>query len=68
MAFNLAPGSPGSGLSIDDLFRPMHLNFKFFGMEQLPTFACYDVMKNPDVEADLTKYRKHLESVFAFWH
>ncbi len=57
-----------SGLSVDDLFRPMHLNFKFFGMEPLPTFACYDVMKNPDVEADLTKYRKHLESVFAFRH
>lgn len=56
------------GLSVDDLFRPMHLNFKFFGMEALPTFACYDVMKNPDVEADLAKYRKHLESVFAFRH
>lgn len=52
------------GMSVDDLFKPMHLNFGFFGMEPLPTFACYDVMKNPDVENDLAKYREHLASVF----
>ena len=52
------------GMSVDDLFKPMHLNFAFFDMEPLPTFACYDVMKNPDVENDLAKYREHLASVF----
>lgn len=52
------------GMSIDDLFRPMHLNFKFFGMESLPTFACFDVMKNPDIESDLRKYREHLAAAF----
>jgi modulator of drug activity B len=67
-SFGDPPQTFFGGLSVDDLFRPMHLNFKFFGMEALPTFACYDVMKNPDVEADLAKYRKHLESVFAFRH
>ena len=52
------------GMSVDDLFKPMHLNFAFFNMEPLPTFACYDVMKNPDVENDRAKYRQHLASVF----
>lgn len=51
------------GMSVDDLLKPMHLNFAFFDMEPLPTFACYDVMKNPDVENDLAKYREHLASV-----
>ena len=52
------------GKSPDDLFSPMHLNFRFFGMDPFPTFACYDVMKNPDVENDLVKYRAHLKASF----
>lgn len=52
------------GKSPDDLFWPMHLNFRFFGMEPLPTFACYDVMKNPDVENDLAQYAAHLAEQF----
>ena len=52
------------GKSIDDLFWPMHLNFRFFGMEPLPTFASHDVMKNPQIEADLASYRAHLEKLF----
>lgn len=50
--------------SPDDLFWPMHLNFKFFGMEPLPTFSSHDVMKNPDVASDLERYRAHLEEHF----
>ena len=52
------------GVSLDDLFRPIHLNFAFFGMQPLPTFACYDVMKNPQVETDFESYREHLASCF----
>ncbi|MBB6430538.1 NAD(P)H-dependent oxidoreductase [Algisphaera agarilytica] len=52
------------GKTIDDLFWPMHLNFRFFGMEPLPTFSAHDVMKNPDVETDLAKYREHLAASF----
>ena len=29
------------GKSVDDLFYPQHMNFGFFGMSGLPTFACY---------------------------
>ena len=52
------------GKSPDDLFLPMHLNFAFFGMETLPTFACFDVMKNPQVERDFERYLAHLKEYF----
>ncbi|MFC4992408.1 NAD(P)H-dependent oxidoreductase [Rubritalea tangerina] len=48
------------GKSVDDLWFPMHMNFRFFGMEGLPTFSCHDVMKNPEVESDLERYARHL--------
>jgi modulator of drug activity B len=48
------------GKGVDDLLFPMHMNFRFFAMEPLPTFACFDVMKNPDVGADFDRYRSHL--------
>ncbi|MCL2912994.1 NAD(P)H-dependent oxidoreductase [Shewanella corallii] len=51
------------GRSVDDLFMPTHMNFRFFGMTALPTFACFDVMKNPQIEQDLKQYREHLLNV-----
>lgn len=53
-----------SGASPDDLFFPAHMNFRFFAMEALPTFACYDVMKNPQIENDFIRFREHLENHF----
>ena len=52
------------GKSIDDLFFPQHMNFKFFGMKPLPTFACFDVMKNPNIDSDFKRLQKHLEENF----
>lgn len=52
------------GKSVDDLWFPMHMNFRFFAMEALPTFACYDVMKNPDVEKDLERFKAHIDDNF----
>lgn len=49
------------GRSVDDLFYPQHMNFRFFGMEPLPTFVCYDVMKNPQVEHDFLRLDEHLK-------
>lgn len=49
------------GKGVDDMMLPIHLNFRFFAMEALDTFACYDVMKNPDIENDLVRYRAHLQ-------
>lgn len=53
-----------NGKGHDDLFWPTHLNFKFFGMEPLETFACYDVLKNPNVEQDFKRYSLHLDKQF----
>ncbi|WP_207062572.1 NAD(P)H-dependent oxidoreductase [Motiliproteus sp. SC1-56] len=52
------------GKGVDDLWLPMHMNFRFFGMESLPTFACYDVMKDANVERDLQRFKAHLHAHF----
>ncbi|MFY8350684.1 NAD(P)H-dependent oxidoreductase [Pseudoalteromonas sp. SSM20] len=53
-----------NGKSVDDLLFPMHMNFKFFDMQALPTFACFDVMKNADVENDLKRFAAHINKHF----
>lgn len=53
-----------AGKNVDDLFYPMHLNFKFFGMQPLETFVCYDVMKNPDIEGDFQRLKDHIDRNF----
>jgi len=53
------------GSSVDDLLRPMHLNAKFLAMTQLPSFAAFDVMKNPEIEEDFKRFDAHLDTVFA---
>ncbi|MCH2233959.1 MAG: NAD(P)H-dependent oxidoreductase [Crocinitomicaceae bacterium] len=50
-----------NGISEDDLLLPLHLNFKWFGLEQLPTFFAYDVMKNPEIENDFKRFDNHLK-------
>ncbi|MBX2863257.1 MAG: NAD(P)H-dependent oxidoreductase [Leptolyngbyaceae cyanobacterium MAG.088] len=52
------------GKGLDDLFWPMHLNFKFFGMQPMATFACFDVMKNPNIENDFIRFEAHLNQHF----
>ncbi|BFM17092.1 NAD(P)H-dependent oxidoreductase [Maricurvus nonylphenolicus] len=52
------------GKGVDDLFFPMHMNFRFFGMEPLETFVCYDVMKNADAEGDFKRFADHIEKIF----
>lgn len=53
-----------AGKSVDDLYFAQHMNFKFFGMQPLPTFACFDVMKNPNIENDFKRLEAHLEANF----
>jgi len=53
-----------NGKSVDDLMFPMHMNFKFFGMQAMETFACFDVMKNADVETDFKRFDAHLNAHF----
>ncbi|WP_138434908.1 NAD(P)H-dependent oxidoreductase [Winogradskyella algicola] len=53
-----------AGKSVDDLYFAQHMNFKFFGMRPLPTFACFDVMKNPNIDNDFKRLESHLEINF----
>lgn len=63
-AFNDPHEAFFGGMSEDDLLRPMHLNFKWFGLEPLPTFMAYDVMKNPEIEKDFQRFDQHLNNHF----
>ena len=53
-----------SGMSLDDLLTPVHLNATFFGMTPLPTFAAYDVMKNPALDRDFDRFDTHIAAHF----
>ncbi len=64
-AFNDPDQDFFAGQGVDDLFWPMHLNYKFLGMKPLETFACYDVLKNPDVENDFVRFEAHLDRLFS---
>ncbi|WP_299529201.1 NAD(P)H-dependent oxidoreductase [Ulvibacterium sp.] len=59
-AFNDPEESFFNGIKEDDLLKPMHLNFKWFGFEPMPTFMAYDVMKNPEIENDFKRFDQHL--------
>lgn len=63
-AFDSASQYLFQGKSVDDLFYPYHMNFRFFAMESLPTFACYDVIKNPKIENDFKRLDEHLNQIF----
>ncbi len=52
------------GKGIDaDLF-PFHKANQFLGMSPLPTFMCNDVMKAPQIDRDVVRYKAHLEKNF----
>lgn len=53
-----------AGKSIDDLFLPYHLCYRFMGMQDLPTFTCFDVKKNPEIEEDFQRLHQHLDLLF----
>jgi len=52
------------GASVEELLLPMHANYRFFGMEAVPSFYCLDVVKNPTIEQNLTDFKAHLEKHF----
>ena len=52
------------GLGVDALYMHFHKAHEFMGTTQLPTFICYDVIKNPQVEQDFADYTAHLNEVF----
>ncbi len=51
------------GKTVDDIFIGNTAAYKFCGAKTLPSFSCYDVIKEPDVENDIERLRQHLISV-----
>lgn len=51
------------GKSVDDVFVSNSANYKFCGAEILPSFSCYDVVKQADVERYIPNLRQHLATV-----
>jgi modulator of drug activity B len=49
---------------VDAVYFPFHKANQFLGMGPLPTFLCVDVMKQPNIEADVARYEAHLAQVF----
>jgi modulator of drug activity B len=40
------------------------MNFRFFGMQAINTFACFHVLKNPDVDNEFERFDAHLDRLF----
>ncbi|WP_206222763.1 hypothetical protein [Neisseria yangbaofengii] len=45
---------------MDDLLLPIHADFRYIGMKTLPTFAGFDVLKNPKLDEDLQAFGNHI--------
>ncbi|AKN85308.1 hypothetical protein [Francisella orientalis] len=42
----------------------MHLNFRFLGMQKIPTFVMYDLVKNPTLEDDFIRFDEYIQKYF----
>jgi len=52
------------GKDVDEVFFYFHKAQQFVGMEHLPAFTCYDVLKNPNIDVDFQRYEEHLNRYF----
>lgn len=50
------------GRGVDSVYFPFHKANQFTRMSPLPTFACFDVVKNPQIETDISRYLAHLDT------
>lgn len=53
-----------AGKSVDDVFACYTASYKFCGVEVLPSFSCFDVMKAPDISADFARLKQQLTKAF----
>lgn len=63
-AFNDPTQQLFAGRGIDDVFFSASAPYRFCGVEILPAFAFFDVIKNPDVLNDFARLRKTLDTHF----
>ena len=52
-----------NGKTIDDIFIGITAVYKFCGAEILPSFSCFDVLKNPDIKNDITRFKKYINAL-----
>ncbi|MBJ9705397.1 MULTISPECIES: NAD(P)H-dependent oxidoreductase [Acinetobacter] len=52
------------GRSVDDVFIHNTSNYKFCGVEVLPTFSFFDVFKDPQVSKDIETLKQKLIQIF----
>ena len=50
------------GCSLDDLLTSVHINFAFFALSRLATFAAFDVKKSPSISADFERFEALMQS------
>ncbi len=62
-AFNNADQVFFGGKSVDDVFIGNTSNYKFCGAEILPSFSCYNVVKEANVESDIGRLKQHLINI-----
>ncbi|CAK9883914.1 MAG: Modulator of drug activity B [Candidatus Erwinia impunctatus] len=53
------------GVGVDGVYLHFHKANEFLGMQRKPTFICNDVIKQPDVESDIPRYKAHLAIHFS---
>ena len=53
------------GVGVDGVYLPFHKAHQFLGMSPLKTFICNDVIKNPNIDGDLERYKSHLKELFS---
>ncbi|WP_437397927.1 NAD(P)H-dependent oxidoreductase [Flagellimonas lutimaris] len=62
--FNNQNGKLLKDKNLDDIFLPFHLSNRYIGLNQLPSFATYDIYHNPSIMEDIEKYKSHLQQHF----
>lgn len=46
--------------TMEEFAKPFTATLQFVGISPQPTFAFYDVFKNPNIETELQNFRQHL--------
>ena len=58
------PGQFFDARGLEGVLMPLHKQFQYMGIKPLaPSFAIFDVYKNPTVESDLLRWKSTLEVV-----
>lgn len=52
-----------NGKTVDDVFAWNTANYKFCGIDILPSYSCFNVIKDPNIEQDIARLREHLKQV-----